>query len=161
MLNKRKEGFTLIEVVVVMAIIAVLAVLVIGAITVAKNTAIETQNRTNAHILQSSFEAYYAKYKTWPTFNSNTCPGDYYCSFRDLANDGTAGSGSYTSQNWTPPKIQPSCSGTGNKWAGTFSDDDGGLVTSSSSGGYTIYMANYNCSTGIASNFNDDVIQGQ
>ena len=44
---KKNQGFTLIELVVVMAIIAVLAVLVIGAITVARNTAAETTNRSN------------------------------------------------------------------------------------------------------------------
>lgn len=61
------KGFTLIEVVVVMAIIAVLALLVIGAITVARNTAKETTHKSNAKTLQVGLEAYYAKNKSYPT----------------------------------------------------------------------------------------------
>jgi len=63
---KEKQGFTLIEVVVVMAIIAVLAVLVVGAITVARNTARETTHRSNAKTVQTGLEAFYAAHKAYP-----------------------------------------------------------------------------------------------
>jgi prepilin-type N-terminal cleavage/methylation domain-containing protein len=61
----KKKGFTLIELVVVMAIIAVLAVIIIGAIVVARNTATETTNRTNANILRTGLEQYYSRYKAY------------------------------------------------------------------------------------------------
>lgn len=63
---RNKQGFTLIEVVVVMAIIAVLAMLIIGAITVARNTAKETTHRSNAKNIQAGMEAYFAKNKAYP-----------------------------------------------------------------------------------------------
>lgn len=59
------KGFTLIELVVVMAIIAVLAVLIIGAIVVARRTATETTNRSNTSALQVSLEAYYSRNKVY------------------------------------------------------------------------------------------------
>lgn len=62
---KKNQGFTLIEVVVVMAIIAVLAALIIGAITVARNTAEETIHRSNAHAIQVALEAMYAKTRSY------------------------------------------------------------------------------------------------
>lgn len=58
---KSKKGFTLIELVVVMAIIAVLALLVVGAIIVARNTSIRTANQSNMKTLQTGLEAQYAK----------------------------------------------------------------------------------------------------
>jgi type IV pilus assembly protein PilA len=61
----KKKGFTLIELVVVMAIIAVLAVIIIGAIVVARNTATETTNRANANILRTALESYYSRYKVY------------------------------------------------------------------------------------------------
>lgn len=74
----KKEGFTLIELVVVMAIIAVLAALVVGAINVAKRTMTETANRQNAQTMRACFEAFYAKYKFYceldPTIHSPNPP---------------------------------------------------------------------------------------
>jgi prepilin-type N-terminal cleavage/methylation domain-containing protein len=61
----KRKGFTLIELVVVMAIIAILALLVVGAIIVARRTAIRTANNTNAQTLQTGLEAYYAKHRTY------------------------------------------------------------------------------------------------
>ena len=60
-----RKAFTLIEVMVVMAIIAVLAVLVIGAITVARRTATETQHRSYGRAIQVALEAYYTKNKNY------------------------------------------------------------------------------------------------
>ncbi len=67
-----RQGFTLIEVVVVMAIIAVLAALIIGAILVARNTAKETSNRTNAKAMQAGMEAYYSRNRNYPSITSGT-----------------------------------------------------------------------------------------
>lgn len=46
-----------------MAIIAALAVLVIGAIQVARRTAIETAHKANAKTIQSGMDGYYSKNK--------------------------------------------------------------------------------------------------
>lgn len=62
---KTKKGFTLVEIVVVMAIIAVLATLVVGAITVARNVAKETTHRANAKTIQTALEAKYARDKRY------------------------------------------------------------------------------------------------
>jgi len=65
-MTKNKKGFTLIELMVVMAIIAVLAVLMIGAIQLARRTATETTNRSNAKTIQTGMEGYFAKNKKYP-----------------------------------------------------------------------------------------------
>lgn len=75
-MKKRSQGFTLIELVVVMAIIAVLAVLVIGAITIARNMVKETQHRTDARTVQVWLESYFSKKKTYPDW-SYVSPGTY------------------------------------------------------------------------------------
>lgn len=68
----KRKGFTLIELVVVMAIIAVLAVLIIGAIIVARRTSTETIHRGNAKTVQTAVEAYYTKRKIYPAVASAT-----------------------------------------------------------------------------------------
>ena len=62
---KSKQGFTLIEIVVVMAIIAVLAVLVVGAIVVARNTARETANRSSGKSIQAGLEGLYSRARAY------------------------------------------------------------------------------------------------
>ena len=121
---KSKQGFTLIEVVVVMAIIAVLATLVIGAIMVARNTQKETVHRSNARAIQTGLEAYYAKQRSYPTTAG---------SFKDIAttlgvtlagsdtdecgSGGVARGGTYsynTSTNqYTITPYNAACAGTG------------------------------------------------
>lgn len=64
---KNKKGFTLIEVVVVMAIIAVLTVLIVGAVTIARRTAAETAHRQNANAIRTALEAQYSRTRTYPT----------------------------------------------------------------------------------------------
>lgn len=65
------RGFTLIELVVVMAIIATLSILVVGAITVARRTALETQHRSDARTIQTALEAYHTQYKIYPDIASD------------------------------------------------------------------------------------------
>ncbi len=60
-LRKEVKGFTLIELMVVMAIIAVLATLIIGAIQLARTTATETAHRSNAKTVQTALESTFAK----------------------------------------------------------------------------------------------------
>ena len=61
-----KKGFTLIELMVVMAIIAVLAVLIIGAISIARQTATDTQRRGLVKEIQVALESEYAKNNSYP-----------------------------------------------------------------------------------------------
>lgn len=65
-LRNNYKGFTLIELMVVMSIIAVLATLIIGAITVARRTALETAHRSNAKTMQLALEAFFTTYKRYP-----------------------------------------------------------------------------------------------
>lgn len=124
---RNKQGFTLIEVVVVMAIIAVLAVLVIGAITIARRTSTETANRSNAKTIQTSLEAFYAKNKFYP----------------DIAADTTyaaaTGSGGALSGYGTIPTT--SCANGG-----------GTLTSVKSTGTYTIVIMDYTCAATLNEN---------
>jgi prepilin-type N-terminal cleavage/methylation domain-containing protein len=122
--KKQKQGFTLIELVVVMAIIAVLAVLIIGAIILARRTATETANRGNARTMQVAMEAYYAKNRSYPSFSA--------ANFDSASNSPLWASGSMT-----PPIMANSAC------TGTFSM--GGQINSSSSA-YTIDVSDYSCS---------------
>jgi len=83
----KNKGFTLIEVVVVMAIIAVLAVLITGAIQTARNVAKETTHRSNAKTIQAGMEAYYSKNKQFPpaTEGGNGLFGSESISFEMVA----------------------------------------------------------------------------
>jgi len=62
---KNKKGFTLIELVVVMAVIAVLALVLIGAIIAARNTASNTANRANANTIRIGLEAHFARHNAY------------------------------------------------------------------------------------------------
>jgi len=66
-----KKGFTLIELVVVMAIIALLALLIIGAIIVVRRTATETANRSNAKTIRTALESRFAANRQYPVVNGN------------------------------------------------------------------------------------------
>lgn len=75
---KSNRGFTLIEVMVVMAIITILAALIIGTITLARKTGIETTHRYNAKSVSVGLEGYRSKTRNYiETGNGsglNSCP---------------------------------------------------------------------------------------
>ena len=120
-MKKRNLGFTLIELMVVMAIIAVLAVLFIGAITVARNAAKETTNRSNARTIQTGLEALFVRNKAYPV-----CGG---VTFLVATTTGGCLFGSATVET-----------------GGGSCANGGGLVTSTATG-YTITSYQNNCST--------------
>lgn len=78
---ENKQGFTLIELVVVMAIIAILAVLVIGAITIARRVMSDTTYTNDAKSVRDLLEAYRAKEGHYPCSSwnatSQTCTVNY------------------------------------------------------------------------------------
>jgi len=66
-MTQNKQGFTLIELVVVMAIIAVLAALMVAAITGARTQSVNTQRMGQAKTIETALETYASK-------NSNLYP---------------------------------------------------------------------------------------
>jgi prepilin-type N-terminal cleavage/methylation domain-containing protein len=125
----KKKGFTLIELVVVMAIIAILALMIVGAIVVARRTAIETANRTNAKSIQAAMEAAYSRTQTYPTFAAGTT--------LTVASANAALTGVALDTN-------TACT------TGTFSGG-GQIVTSATAGqpAYTITIGNFSCGAGV------------
>ena len=65
-MKRSKKGFTLIELVVVMALIALLSLLVIGAIIAARRMVTETKHRNNGKSIQVGMEKFYASNKSYP-----------------------------------------------------------------------------------------------
>ncbi|RJO62019.1 prepilin-type N-terminal cleavage/methylation domain-containing protein [candidate division WS5 bacterium] len=65
-MGRNRKGFTLIEIVVVMAIIAVLAVLAVVAIGQVRQQAKRTRLIDDAKMIKTAVEAYYAKNKSIP-----------------------------------------------------------------------------------------------
>lgn len=80
--QRSKKGFTLIELMVVMALMAVLATLIIGAITIARKSAKYAEARKEMSDIRSVFENFLIKKKELPpTKGSLSSNGDYcdYC----------------------------------------------------------------------------------
>ncbi|RJO62016.1 prepilin-type N-terminal cleavage/methylation domain-containing protein [candidate division WS5 bacterium] len=127
---RNREGFTLIEVVVVMAIIAVLAVLVVGAIIIARNTAKETANRSNAKAVQTAFESKYAASRSYPGNINGNCNVSATLTALGLSSTSLSGS---------------ACSDTG----GCVISNTGTGATSST---YTINVNTKDCGTNYNSN---------
>ncbi len=135
---KKNQGFTLIELVVVMAIIAVLAVLVIGAITVARNTAAETTNRSNARTFQAGLEKYFSNNKSYPAY---VVTGGL-ASFDTLYNDNLRDLGI------THADYPSGCDTTGQAHGG------GQYSYNSSTGQYTLTVWNYDCTKVLSGSSN-------
>jgi prepilin-type N-terminal cleavage/methylation domain-containing protein len=126
----KRKGFTLIELVVVMAIIAILALIVVGAIILARRTSIETTNRGNAKTIQTALEAYYARTRTYPDTGGTV-------SFESFATN----TGIWA--DIEAPKIQNTCGGAGS------SVENGGTIVSTATT-YVITPYNYDCSSAMA-----------
>lgn len=129
----KKKGFTLIELVVVMAIIAVLSVLIIGAITVARRMSTETANRGTAKSVQTGLEAYFGQHKAYPASSGTV-------SFHGIVNNADATgalNGMVTLQG-------EQCTGdaVAAEWKG------GGHVEYTATG-YLLHIADYKCDTQI------------
>lgn len=67
----RKKGFTLVELVVVLAILAVLALLIIGAIVIARRVMAESIHRSNARNMATALEAYQGRNRKYPDFRGS------------------------------------------------------------------------------------------
>ncbi len=74
---KDRKGFTLVEIVIVMAIIAILAALVVGAIGIARKQARDTQRINDMRTLQTAMEAYASSHggKYYDTGGKLVCLG--------------------------------------------------------------------------------------
>lgn len=139
-----KQGFTLVELMVVMAIIAVLATMIIGAIQLARSTATETVHRSNVKAVQTALEGYFATNRTYCKTTETTkdlqCGTQY--SLKKAAgilgvNLSSGGSSSGT------------CVANGNQ-------EKGGRLTNLETSGYAIIPADSSC--GKYTSF-EDVIQ--
>jgi prepilin-type N-terminal cleavage/methylation domain-containing protein len=64
---KRKKGFTLLEMIVVVAIIAVIGAIVILPNINAINTVRKSVDKENTKVLESAFEQYYMDYSEFPS----------------------------------------------------------------------------------------------
>lgn len=81
-------GFTLIELVVVMALIAILALMVIGAVVVARRMITETRHRNMGKSFQVAMESYYAaNNSTYPLNWSNVTFNTARTTLSDVAAD--------------------------------------------------------------------------
>jgi prepilin-type N-terminal cleavage/methylation domain-containing protein len=70
-MKKQNKGFTLIELVVVMAIIAILSLLIVAAITAARRQSTTTQRTGNVKTIETALESYAAKNNgSYPTSTS-------------------------------------------------------------------------------------------
>ena len=75
-INKTREGFTIIELLIVIAIIAILAGLVLNNFNGAQAKARDTQRVTDVNNIHSKLEEYYNENNAYPqTFTAATFPG--------------------------------------------------------------------------------------
>ncbi len=151
-----KKGFTLIEIMVVIAIIAVLSVMIFGAINAARRSAAETQHRSNATTLQTLLESHYTRYRVYCGGGGYTCP-TAAVSFETVY-DGLNGA---LDANYVPSTNNLTDSDQGNAGAGcngaTAPYNGGGQITSSSgsgamtSGGWQLRPVDYTCANVMTS----------
>lgn len=149
--SKLAKGFTLVELLVVMALIAVLAVLILGAIQLARNTATETVHRSNAKVIQATLEANFAKFKRY----CGAGEGEIDCPA--ATNNGTTGTASAYSFTEVAAAISPNVNlSTGASEATSATpplakcgsggaDAGGGRITNLTTTGYAIAPVTYNC----------------
>lgn len=86
-MNKKRKGFTLIELVVVMAIIAILALIIVAAIQAARRQSINSQRTGNIQTVETALEARFARCGTYVGDGrcaEGTAPADSYDEETDL-----------------------------------------------------------------------------
>lgn len=156
-MKKMKKGFTLVELLVVMALIAVLAVLILGAIQLARNTATETVDRSNAKVVQAALESNFAKFKEY----CGAAAGEIPCPAGSPTNGDTYGKGSNYSLASAAAALSPSVGLSNGAASGTncvagATQNGGGRIINLTTTGYAIAPANYNCTSYTSIN---DVVQ--
>lgn len=139
----KKKGFTLIELVVVMAIIAVLSLLIIAAIQAARSASVESQNRGNARTIEVALEAVAAR-------NNGSYCGD---------TGGIACAADSTTTITLSAAATTLADGTGNAYLSDASSITGGVCSTNGGGtinvrsnSFTIYVADSDCVGTASSN---------
>lgn len=85
---KGEKGFTLIELIVVIAVLGVLATLVIPKVVHVKDDATDTVKDANKKIIINALERYYAENMIYPTADTgNKLPKDKLKDYLDLNDD--------------------------------------------------------------------------
>jgi prepilin-type N-terminal cleavage/methylation domain-containing protein len=74
-LKKRSQGFTIVELLIVIVVIGILATLVIVTFTGIQQKARNSQRQTDINALDSHIEAYYAQTGSYPSFTVLTSSG--------------------------------------------------------------------------------------
>lgn len=143
-----KKGFTLVELMVVMALIAVLSTLIIGAIRLATNTARETTHRSNAKSIATALESKYAKYRrycggTGTDATGVTCSG----TTGDIGSGGTA---SMEDAQTVAGQVKIDISSTSECVPGAGLDNEGGAVVHIEPDKYIIRPLDSACTDTIA-----------
>ncbi len=95
-MRKTRNGFTLVELLVVMSIIGVLATLITGGFRTAQMRGRDAQRKVDLKEIANSLELYYADYGKYPTEGSNLLLG---CPYDPITSNGTVcvwGAGEFT-----------------------------------------------------------------
>ena len=150
-----KMGFTLAELMVVIALMAVLATLIVGAVRLAMDSSKESVHRSNAKAITAFLESQYAKYREYCSSAAATPTGELQCqsagdtlSYTAVVTSTAAANGIKLS---TGGSINGECA-TGKATEG------GGAVTEIKADGYAIAVADAAC--GKFTSFEDMVING-
>ncbi len=69
-LNKKQQGFTIVELLIVIVVIGILAALVITTFTGIQQKARDTERTTDVKALHGQIEAYYAQNQKYPTLGN-------------------------------------------------------------------------------------------
>ncbi len=131
---RTKRGFSIIELIIVMAIVSVIATLILAAIKTTKRTATETVHRSNAATLEDALISHYSRNHTYkPTAIIGTYV-DFACAC--LVS-------SILNNHQLP--ATPECNGK--QMNGH--DVTGGGYIEFTNGGYILHIADYTCTTEI------------
>lgn len=70
--TRKKRGFTLIEMIVVIAIIGILSTLILISVSSVRKNSIDTRRKSNLENVRGAINTYYSVKGTWPTFTNWT-----------------------------------------------------------------------------------------